>query len=220
MAFSYVDGVPVLKGVDLSVPAGARVGIVGATGSGKSTIVDLVLRFRDPDRGRVTIDGIDVRELSVADLRRRTALVLQDVRLLPGTVLDNLGGDPVRARAALDALGVPLALDAPVEEGALSRGERQLLTFARALARDPDLLVLDEATSAIDPETEDRVQRALDTLAEGRAVMIVAHRLETVRRCDRIYVLREGVVAESGTHAELVARGGLYATLVRLQDAA
>lgn len=220
VVFSYVPGTPVLRGIDLDIPAGARVGIVGPTGSGKSTIVDLVLRFRDPVGGRVTVDGVDLRELALADIRRRTALVLQDVRLLPGTVAENLGGDRTAARAALDALGIELSLDERIEESTASRGERQLLTFARALIGDPDLLVLDEATSAIDPRTEARVQRALDTLTEGRTVVIVAHRLETVRHCDRIYVLRAGEVAESGSHAELLAQDGVYAALVRLQEAA
>lgn len=220
VSFAYVEGVPVLRGLELDVPAGARVGIVGATGAGKSTVLDLLLRFRDPVEGRVTVDGVDVRRVALADVRRRTGLVLQDVRLLPGTVLDNLGGDAQAAQAALEALGIAWALDRRVDEAALSRGERQLLTFARALVGNPDLLVLDEATSAVDPVTEARVQRALERLMEGRTVVIVAHRLETVRRCDRIYVLDGGAVREQGTHEELLARGGAYAALVRLQEAA
>lgn len=220
VGFHYLEGTPVLRSLDLELPAGARVGIVGPTGSGKSTVLDLVLRFRDPVSGRVTVDGVDLRDLSLADLRRRTGLVLQDVRLIPGTVRDNLGGDPVAARAALDALGVTLPLDQVVDDTVLSRGERQLLTFARALVGDPELLVLDEATSAIDPRTEDRVQRALQKLMEGRTVLIVAHRLETVRDCDRIVVLRGGEVLEAGSHDELLARNGTYAEMVRLQEAA
>jgi ATP-binding cassette subfamily B protein len=220
VTFGYVDGVRVLSDVDLRIPAGAKVGIVGPTGAGKSTVLDLLLRFRDPTIGRVTVDGVDLREVALADVRRRTGLVLQDVRLLPGTVLENLGDDPVAARRALDALGVELPLDRVVDDSSLSRGERQLLTFARALVGDPDLLVLDEATSAIDPRTEARVQEALERLMVGRTVVIVAHRLETVRACDRIYVLQAGAVREQGTHDELVARGGAYAALVRLQAAA
>lgn len=220
VTFRYTADAPVLRGVTIEVPAGARVGIVGPTGSGKSTIVDLVLRFRDPDGGAVTVDGVDLRSIRVSALRDRTALVLQDVRLLPGTVLDNLGCAPEAARAALDSLGAELPLDRRVDDDSLSRGERQLVTFARAVVRDPDLLVLDEATSAVDPVTEAVVQRALDRLMSGRTVLVIAHRLETVRRCDRIYVLSAGAVVEHGTHAELVARNGVYAELVRLQAAA
>jgi ABC-type multidrug transport system fused ATPase/permease subunit len=220
VSFAYAPGTPVLQEVDLVVPAGARIGVVGATGSGKSTLVDLVLRFRDPDQGRITVDGVDLRALRLAEIRARTALVLQEVRLLPGTVLDNLGGDAVAARRALDAIGLDVPLDRPVDEATLSRGERQLLTFARSLVGDPELLVLDEATSAIDPTTEHRVQEGLDRLMRGRTVVIVAHRLDTVRTCDRICVMHRGRLAEVGTHDELVSRGGIYATLVRTQEAA
>ncbi|MEZ4237910.1 MAG: ABC transporter ATP-binding protein [Myxococcota bacterium] len=220
VSFAYLPEVPVLHDVVLEVPAGSRVGIVGPTGSGKSTVVDLALRFRDPVAGAVRIDGVDLRTVQLGALREHTALVLQDVRLVPGTVLDNLACDEARARRALDALGVDLPLDRVVSDGTLSRGERQLVTFARALARDPALLVLDEATSAVDPETEARVQRALERLLAGRTVLIVAHRLRTVRTCDRIYVLRDGRVVEAGSHDELLALDGAYAALVRVQEAA
>jgi ATP-binding cassette subfamily B multidrug efflux pump len=218
--FGYAPDRPVFDGFELVLPAGARVGLVGSTGSGKSTLVDLLLRFRDPDQGRITVDGVLLAEVRLADLRSRTALVLQDVRLLRGTVLENLGGDPVAARRALDELGLDTPLDAVVEDGVLSRGERQLLTFARALVADPELLVLDEATSAIDPATEQRLQRALDRLLLGRTVVVVAHRLDTVRRCDVILVLERGVVVERGSHEELLARGGRYAALVATQQVA
>jgi ATP-binding cassette subfamily B protein len=212
----------VLRGLSLEVPAGTHVGIVGATGGGKSTVLNLLMRFRDPVSGRVTVDGVDLRDLRVADVRDRFGLVLQDVHLFPGTVLENLGGEEAAARRALEVVGVDLALDHVLSEGGgnLSRGERQLVTFARALVRDPEILVLDEATSAIDPATESAVQAALRRVQSGRTTVTVAHRLKTVRDCDRIYVLAAGEVREAGTHDELLARDGLYAALYKLQEAA
>ena len=218
-SFHYVPGAPVITDLDLTFPAGERIGVVGATGAGKSTVLALVMRFRDPTSGRVTVDGVDLRDIAVADVRRQFGLVLQDVHLFPGTVLANLGGDREAASRALATLELSFDLDAVVESG-LSRGERQLLTFARALVDDPDILVLDEATSAIDPATEARVQAALDRLVEGRTTLVVAHRLATVRDCDRILVLGRGGVQEEGTHEALLARGGVYAALARLQGMA
>lgn len=219
VTFRYAEGTPVLRGVSLTVHPGQRVGVVGPTGSGKSTLVQLGLRFRDPVGGQVTLGGLDLRSLSLVELRSVVGYVPQDVELLPGTVLENLGGDPARARRALDRLGVDLSLDREVgERGArLSRGERQLVTFARALLHDPRVLVLDEATSAVDPQTERRVQVALDSLVEGRTTLMVAHRLDTVRGCDRIFVLAGGLVVEEGTHEGLLAAGGAYADLWRHQ---
>lgn len=213
VGFGYAADHPVFTSLTLTLPAGTRTGLVGATGSGKSTLVDLLLRFRDPTAGEVLYDGVPARRIRLADLRRRTALVLQDVRLLRGTVLENLGGDPVLARKALDELGLDTPLDQVVDDRVLSRGERQLLTFARALVADPELLVLDEATSAVDPATEARLQRALDRLLAGRTVLVVAHRLDTVRTCDAIVVLDRGEVVEQGTHDALLQRGGRYASL-------
>ena len=218
--FHYTEGTPVLAGVSLEVPGGSHVGIVGATGAGKTTVLNLLLRFRDPTAGRVTVDGVDLKHMAVGALRGRIGLVLQDVHLFAGTVLDNLGGDAHAATRALATLGVDVALDKElVDEGAnLSRGERQLITFARALVHDPELLLLDEATSAVDPATEARVQGALARLQQGRTTVTVAHRLSTVRGCDRIYVFGHGEVKEQGTHDQLIARRGLYAALHALQS--
>ncbi len=217
--FHYIEGTPVLEDVDIEIPAGQRVGIVGATGAGKSTILNLLLRFRDPISGVVTVDGVDLRAMSLDEIRHKIGLVLQDVHLFPGTVLDNLGGDAERSQRALDFLGIEISLDRVLSEGGtgLSRGERQLLTFARALVNDPEVLVLDEATSAVDPATEARVQEALERIQAGRTTVIVAHRLATVRDCERIYVLAAGRVREVGTHDELLAKGGIYAALSQLQ---
>ncbi len=219
--FSYTDPTPVFQGLKLRIEAGEHLGVVGVSGSGKSSLLNLLLRFRDPSAGRVTVDGVDIRRLALSALRRNLGLVLQDVLLLPGTVLDNLGGEASSAQRALDALGVDLPLDQAVEEGGrnLSKGERQLLTFARALVNDPPVLLMDEATSAVDPATESRVLKALATLQEGRTTLTVAHRLATVRTCDRIVVLdRQGQIAESGTHEDLVACGGLYRAMLQLQE--
>ncbi len=217
--FHYVEGTEVLRGLSLEVPAGSHVGVVGATGAGKSTVLNLLMRFADPTEGRVSVDGVDLRELSLEELRSHVGLVLQDVHLFAGSLLDNLGGDAAAVKRALEVLELDAPLDFELSDGGanISRGERQLITFARALVRDPELLILDEATSAIDPQTEARVQSALARLQEGRTTITVAHRLSTVRDCDRIYVLAAGGVAEVGTHAELVARGGLYAALYELQ---
>lgn len=219
--FAYDPTAPVLQGLDLRLAAGEHVGLVGVTGSGKSTVLNLLLRFREPTGGRILVDDTDLGDIRLTALRQRIGLVLQDVLLLPGTVGDNLGGDDVAAQRALDLLGIPLDLDHPIAEGGrnLSKGERQLLTFARALVHDPPVLLLDEATSAVDPATEARVQAALATLQQGRTTLTVAHRLATVRDCDRIVVLdRQGRVAEQGSHEGLVALGGLYAAMLQLQS--
>ena len=220
VSFEYDEGTPVLRDVSMEIAAGSKVGIVGATGSGKSTLLNLLMRFRDPSAGRITVDGVDLRAIRLDALRENIGLVLQDIHLMRGTVLDNLGGDATRAAWALELVGLELSPAAELEEGArnLSRGERQLLTFARALVFDPAVLVLDEATSAVDPGTEARLVEALGALEQGRTTIMVAHRLATVRDCDVIFVLHRGVLAEHGDHATLLARGGIYAALYTLQQ--
>ncbi|RAK57579.1 ABC transporter transmembrane domain-containing protein [Phenylobacterium deserti] len=222
---------PALNGFSLQVRPGERVALVGPSGAGKSTVLRLLLRFYDPQGGRVLLDGVDVRDADPAQVRSRMALVAQDSALFSGSASDNIRfgreeatDDEVRAalRAAqaepfLDAL--PQGLETAVGERArsLSGGQRQRLAIARALIRRSPILLLDEATSALDAENERLVQRALDEAMEGRTTLVIAHRLATVLKADRIVVLDEGRVVEQGSHAELVARGGLYSRLAALQ---
>lgn len=223
----------VLRDVSFTIPKGHNVALVGASGGGKSTVVNLLLRFYDPQRGRILVDGRDIRDFPLKAWRERIGLVLQDVFLFPGSVSDNLrvfNEGVARERIAQAAAvtradqiieRLPDGYDGELaERGAnLSVGERQLLSFARALTQNPPLLVLDEATSSVDPHTERLVQEALEKLLEGRTGVIVAHRLSTILNADRILLIHQGRVAESGTHAELLAQDGLYAKLFRLQFA-
>lgn len=227
----YADGPDVLHGIDLVVPAGETHAIVGSTGAGKSSLLRLMLRFDDPRSGVVLLDGTDVRDLDWDSLRGSTGYVAQDVYLFAGTVADNIAyGRPdasrseiraaAEAAAALDFVDeLPDGLDSWVGERGitLSGGQRQRLALARALLRDPAVLVLDEATSAVDNETEAAIQRSLGLATRDRTAIVVAHRLSTVRHADRIWVLDAGRIVESGTHDELVAAGGGYAALWAVQ---
>lgn len=228
--FSYDGVTPVLKGVSFKVRPGEKLALVGYTGAGKTSILSLLLRLYDADSGAVLVDGQDVRGFDPVELRRRFGMVFQDVFLFTGTIAENLSfGDGVareRIRKALDMANarrvverLPRGLDTELRErgAGLSTGERQLLSIARALVADPPVLVLDEATSSVDAETEGLLQDALDHALEGRTALIVAHRLSTVRRADRILVLHHGEVREEGTHEALLKRKGLYEKLYRLQ---
>ena len=229
--FAYNDEDYVLQDVSFEVRPGQRVGIVGATGSGKTTLINLLLRFYDVRRGRIAVDGIDIRELELAELRGLFSLVLQDVHLFSGTIADNvrLGNESIAdAAVKLAAEAVHAApfierlpngyASAVAERGStLSVGQKQLLSFARALAFDPRVLILDEATSSVDTETELIIRDALQVLMKGRTTIAIAHRLSTIQDMDQILVLHKGKLRERGTHQELLAARGIYFKLFELQ---
>jgi len=227
VAFGYVPGIPVIGRLDLDVAPGERVAVVGETGAGKSTVAKLAVRFHDPDRGEVTIDGVSLRDVDPTDFRRHVVMVPQEGFLFSGTLADNLryarpDTDDASLWELCERIGIadwvrslPDGLATEVRErgSRFSSGERQLVALARALVADPTVIVLDEATSNLDPDTERRVEAVLGTLLEGRTAIVIAHRLATADRADRVVVMADGEVVEEGPPAELLAAGGHYTRL-------
>ena len=231
VSFAYKGDDYVLKNLNFEAKKGETVALVGHTGSGKSSIMNLLFRFYDPQKGRIFIDGMDLASLSRQAVRDHMGIVLQDPYLFTGTIASNVSLNDERisretVEKALAAVGgervlknLEKGMDEPVVEkgSTLSSGQRQLISFARALAFDPAILILDEATSNIDSETEEIIQHAMDVLKEGRTTFIIAHRLSTIKNADEILVLDRGKIVEHGTHDELIALGGRYETMYRLQ---
>jgi ATP-binding cassette subfamily B protein len=234
VSFRYVPDSPLIDDLSLVAEPGQTVAIVGPTGAGKTTLVNLLMRFYEIDGGRITLDGVDTRELTRDDLRSRVGMVLQDTWLFGGTIRDNIayGVEDVPADRLVEAAvathvdqfvrALPDGYDTVIDDEAanLSAGEKQLLTIARAFLADPAILVLDEATSSVDTRTEVLVQQAMNALRSGRTSFVIAHRLSTIRDADVILVMEHGSIVEQGSHEELLAAGGAYARLYASQFAA
>lgn len=231
VTFGYNPEMPVLKGISFTLTREKRLAIVGPTGAGKSTIINLLARFYDPDDGRILVNGHDLRNIRIESWRSKLSIVLQDSFLFPMSVRENIrfgkpGASDEEVIDAAKAVGahefiikLPNGYDYMIQEGSsnISIGQRQLISFARTLLANPELLVLDEATSSVDPYTELLIQRALKKLLSGRMAIIIAHRLSTIRLCDEIIVLNNGIIVEKGMHEELMRKGGLYSSFYRLQ---
>ncbi|MBQ2733376.1 MAG: ABC transporter ATP-binding protein [Clostridia bacterium] len=230
VCFSYDGKTPVLKNVSFRLSAGTRAAFVGATGAGKTTVISLLCRYYLPDSGRILVDGVDIRDWKLRDLRRGISAVMQNVFLFDGNIRDNIDmhaalddGEIIRALRAAESeefISESGGLDARVYEQGFnySTGQRQLLSFARAVATEPGVLVLDEATASIDSVTEEKIQKAIGEISRGRTCVFIAHRLSTIRECDVIFLLDRGVITEQGSHAELMALDGGYAALVRAAE--
>jgi ATP-binding cassette subfamily B protein len=229
--FAYDVGVPVLKNINFTLKENMKLAIVGQTGAGKSTIINLLARFYDPTEGRILINGHDIRDISLASLRRSISIVLQDSFLFSVSIKENIrfGKPEASDQEVIDAaksigahdfiMKLPSDYDYIIQEGSsnISIGQRQLISFARTLIANPEILVLDEATSSVDAYTELAIQRALKRLMENRMTIIIAHRLSTIRLCDEILTIDHGEIVERGTHEQLMQEKGLYSSFYRLQ---